>query len=65
MRLIGLYFQTIIEQLLGAFGARPFQMLGMDPVEIEVFLTGVRKDLKNTNYHPYFEYFFWTAQKPE
>ncbi|KAK4234259.1 S-adenosyl-L-methionine-dependent methyltransferase [Achaetomium macrosporum] len=65
LRLIGMYFQNILGDLLGAIGARPFQVLGMDPVEIQVFLAGVRKDIKNTNYHSYLEYLFWTAQKPE
>jgi len=63
--LIGLYFKSILEALFTAIGARPLQMLGMEPVEIEVFLVGVRKEIKDTNYHSYMEYIFWTAQKPE
>ncbi|KAK0649746.1 S-adenosyl-L-methionine-dependent methyltransferase [Cercophora newfieldiana] len=65
LRLIGLYFISILEALFRAIGGRPLIAAGMDPVEIEVFLAGVRKDLKNTNYHSYMEYIFWTAQKPK
>ncbi|KAK0624950.1 S-adenosyl-L-methionine-dependent methyltransferase [Bombardia bombarda] len=64
LRLIGLYFKTVIEPLTGAMAAKPFPALGMSDVEIQVFLAGVRKDMANTNYHAYFEYLFWTGQKP-
>jgi hypothetical protein len=57
--------ENILQTMLGAFSGRPFQALGLDQVEIEVFLAGVRKDLKNTAYHSYMNYMFWTAQKPE
>jgi ubiquinone/menaquinone biosynthesis C-methylase UbiE len=65
LRLIGLYFQAILEALFAAIGARPLLAIGMEQIEIEVFLAGVRKDLKNTNFHSYMEYIFWTAQKSE
>ncbi|KAK5661869.1 hypothetical protein OQA88_9977 [Cercophora sp. LCS_1] len=65
LRLIGLYFQKILEGLVAAIGARPLAALGMTPEEIETLLAAVRRDLKNTGYHTYFEYLFWTAQKPE
>ncbi|KAK3377107.1 S-adenosyl-L-methionine-dependent methyltransferase [Lasiosphaeria ovina] len=64
LRLVGLYFRHTLEQMLGVFGAKPFAALGMSQVEIEVFLAGVRQDLKNNDYHSYMEYIFWTAQKP-
>jgi hypothetical protein len=51
--------------LFAAIGARPLLAIGMEQVEIEVFLAGVRKDLKNTDFHSYMEYIFWTAQKPQ
>ncbi|KAK0612219.1 hypothetical protein B0T14DRAFT_572035 [Immersiella caudata] len=65
LRLIGLYFQAALEALFAAIGARPLLAIGIDQVETEVFLVEVRKDLKNTNFHSYIEYLFWTAQKPE
>lgn len=64
LRLIGMYFRLILGDLLGAMGARPFRALGLSEAEIEVFLAGVRKDLKSASAHSYFNYLFWTAQKP-
>ena len=59
-----MYFRLILGDLLGAMGARPFRALGLSEAEIEVFLAGVRKDLKSASAHSYFNYLFWTAQKP-
>lgn len=65
LRLVGLYFQIVLEALVTAIGARPFIALGMESTDIETFIAKVKRDIKDTRYHAYFEYLFWTAQKPE
>lgn len=64
LRLIGLYFKTILEQLVAPMAAKPFPNLGMSKVEIETLVARVKQDLGNVRYHGYFEYIFWTGQKP-
>jgi len=51
--------------MFGAMAAKPFRALGMDPVEIEVFLAAARKDLNNPEIHAYEIFYFWMGQKPE
>jgi len=63
--LVGLYFKTALEHLGDAMAAKPFYSLGMTRQEIDEFMAKVRLDLDNPQYHSYFEYLFWTAQKPK
>ncbi|KAJ9150145.1 S-adenosyl-L-methionine-dependent methyltransferase [Coniochaeta hoffmannii] len=65
LRLIGLYARTAVNDMFGAMAAKPFRALGMDPVEIEVFLAAARKDLNNPEIHAYEIFYFWMGQKPE
>jgi hypothetical protein len=64
LRLVGQYMLTVMSDLMGAFAAKPFLALGMEPAEIEVFLAKARKDLKDPKQHAYLEFKLWRAQKP-
>ena len=44
--------------------AKPFPNLGMSKNEIDTLVAKVKADLNNVRYHGYFEYIFWTGQKP-
>ncbi|KAM7184108.1 S-adenosyl-L-methionine-dependent methyltransferase [Naviculisporaceae sp. PSN 640] len=65
LRLVGLYFKTILAQLVAPMAAKPFPALGLSKEEIDALVAKVEKDLNNSSYHAYFEYIFWTGQKPE
>ncbi len=65
MRLIGLYQQTAVMDLMPALAGRPFQALGMSPMESEVALAHARNGLRDMKVHRYFHYYFWYAQKPQ
>ncbi|KAM7221204.1 S-adenosyl-L-methionine-dependent methyltransferase [Rhypophila decipiens] len=65
LRLVGLYFKIVLAQLVRPMAAKPFPALGMSKEEIDGLVARVEKDLANTGYHSYFEYIFWTGQKPE
>lgn len=65
LRLVGFYFRRVITDMLAALGNRPFRALGMDPIEIEVFLASVRKSLKDPSIHSYFNFISWYGQKAE
>ncbi|KAH8885436.1 S-adenosyl-L-methionine-dependent methyltransferase [Thozetella sp. PMI_491] len=64
LKLIGMYQRVSVESVLGATAGKPFLALGMSQPEIEVFLVGVRKALKDDSVHAYFNFYFWTGQKP-
>ncbi|KAI9152037.1 S-adenosyl-L-methionine-dependent methyltransferase [Paramyrothecium foliicola] len=64
LRLVGQYMLTVMSDLMGAFGAKPFRALGMEPAEIEVFLAEARKDMKDTKQHAFLEFKLWRGQKP-
>jgi hypothetical protein len=52
-------------ELITAMAARPFAALGWPQNEVDSLVASARKDLEDRRFHTYFEYLFWTAQKPE
>ncbi|KAH8664806.1 S-adenosyl-L-methionine-dependent methyltransferase [Ilyonectria robusta] len=61
-RLIGHYCRTAVSDMFGAMAAKPLRKI-LDPVEIELFLAGARKDLQNPSIHSYEKYYFWMGQR--
>lgn len=49
--------------MFGAMAAKPLRKI-LDPVEIELFLAGAKKDLQNPSIHSYEKYYFWRGQRP-
>ena len=64
LRLIGLYQKTAVLEFISTFAGRPFEALGLNPVEVQVILARARKSLEDPQVHRYFNYYFWYAQKP-
>ncbi len=65
MRLIGLYCQMTMTDLLNAMAAKPFRKLDMNEVEIQLLLAAAKKNMVDPAVHAYVNYLFWTGQKPE
>ncbi|KAK3493611.1 S-adenosyl-L-methionine-dependent methyltransferase [Neurospora crassa] len=64
LRLVGMYQKMAILEIMEALAGRPFDALGLDPVQREMILMEARKGLDNPRVHRYFNYYFWFAQKP-
>jgi hypothetical protein len=64
LRLIGLYQKMAILDLMPSLAGRPFEALGISPVERQGILSLARAGLEDIKVHRYFTYFFWYAQKP-
>jgi len=64
LRRIGMYQRTAVLEFLPALAGRPFEALGMPPVERQVAVALARRGLQDHRVHRYFEYYFWYAQKP-
>ncbi|KAK2807265.1 hypothetical protein FQN50_005553 [Emmonsiellopsis sp. PD_5] len=61
---LGRYHQLQLFQALGAYSLGPLtRAMGWSPAEIEVLLSGVRKDLKDTSLHCYTKVHFVYGQK--
>ncbi|KAK2789712.1 hypothetical protein FQN53_001469 [Emmonsiellopsis sp. PD_33] len=61
---LGRYHQLQLFQALGAYSLGPLtRAMGWSPSEIEVLLSGVRKDLKDTSLHCYTKVHFVYGQK--
>ncbi|KAK3319717.1 S-adenosyl-L-methionine-dependent methyltransferase [Cercophora scortea] len=64
LRLVGLYFRTVFASLIDAMAAKPFAALNLPAQEINDIVAAASEDISNNKYHSYYEYLFWTAQKP-
>jgi len=65
LRTIGRWEQENLLMGLEGISTRVFQRgLGWSPAETQVFLVSVRKDIKNTAYHTYYNFYVVYAQKP-
>jgi hypothetical protein len=65
LRVVGIYMKTAILSVIPAFAGKPFEALGIPPVEREVWQAHVRKTLEDNSIHRYFNFYFWYAQKEE
>ncbi|KAK4138389.1 S-adenosyl-L-methionine-dependent methyltransferase [Trichocladium antarcticum] len=64
LRVIGMYQEMAVQDLMPVLPGRPFTALGMSQMESQVTLAHARQGLGDTSVHRYFEYYFWFAQKP-
>ncbi|KAH8898842.1 S-adenosyl-L-methionine-dependent methyltransferase [Thozetella sp. PMI_491] len=66
LRLVGIYCQTVMSDLVNAMTAKPFRTLKeLNEVELQLLSTAAIKDMRDLSKHSYIKYLFWTAQKPE
>ncbi|KAL0768287.1 hypothetical protein CaCOL14_009262 [Colletotrichum acutatum] len=65
LRLVGKYMQEALSGVAAAFVGKPFEALGIEAVERQVWLATLRKAIKDRNAHRYMNQYFWYAQKPE
>ncbi|KAI9657724.1 MAG: hypothetical protein M1821_002900 [Bathelium mastoideum] len=65
LKKVGLYLQAVITDGLEGISLKPLcHGLGWTKEEVEVLLAGVRKDLKNSAIHSYFNMYTAYGQKP-
>jgi hypothetical protein len=65
LRLIGMYNKVAMSNMFGAMAAKPFLSLDMEPMEIELLLAEVRKEMNDPRIHTYQNLYFWMGQRPE
>ncbi|KAK1716500.1 S-adenosyl-L-methionine-dependent methyltransferase [Colletotrichum lupini] len=65
LRLVGKYMQEALSGVAAAFVGKPFEALGIEAVERQVWLATLRKAIKDRSAHRYMNQYFWYAQKPE
>jgi SAM-dependent methyltransferase len=65
LRVAGMYIREAISDVIPAIVGRPLQSLGLTPEECEMIALNARVSLKDMSQHRYFNFHFWTAQKPE
>jgi hypothetical protein len=44
---------------------KPFAAMGYSEMEREIWAAKIRQTLNDTSVHRYYNYYFWSAQKPE
>ncbi|KAF3017869.1 hypothetical protein E8E14_012634 [Neopestalotiopsis sp. 37M] len=65
LRLVGHYLKLVIQDFLPALTNKPFALLGLNQVEREMWRTATFKALDDMSAHRYWNFYFWSGQKPE
>jgi hypothetical protein len=64
-KIVGKYQKIAMLEVIPALVGKPLEMLGMGRAEREVWAATARKAIEDRSVHRYFNYYFWTAQKPK
>ncbi|KAI4594494.1 hypothetical protein KJ359_008283 [Pestalotiopsis sp. 9143b] len=64
LRLVGHYLKLVIQDFLPALTNKPFTILGLNQVEREMWRTATFKALDDMSAHRYWNFYFWSGQKP-
>jgi hypothetical protein len=65
LRLVGHYLKLVIQDFLPALANKPFTTLGLNEVERELWRSAASKALDDMSAHRYWNFYFWSGQKPE
>ncbi len=65
LRLCGHYMRLAILEVIPSFAGRPFQKLGFNEVEGQLWTQTARRALEDISVHRHFNFYYWCAQKPE
>ncbi|KAH6657156.1 S-adenosyl-L-methionine-dependent methyltransferase [Truncatella angustata] len=65
LRLIGHYLKLVIQDFLPALANKPFAALGLNQVERELWRSAAFKALDDMSAHRYWNFYFWSGQKPQ
>ncbi|ORY68594.1 S-adenosyl-L-methionine-dependent methyltransferase [Pseudomassariella vexata] len=63
LRLVGWYLKTVIQEFLAVLSGKPWQVLGLNEVERELWKKAACRALEDERVHRYWNFYFWYAQK--